>query len=157
MMKSTRKSKVEKKIMETPTSEQQGSENADQREDDGSNATEIIFRNITYTKENVLVVDGINGHTYDAATVRLALGCVFNSRLFSKYDPAAKMEFNSDTGMPLKGALIEAMGRTLFDDLIAAGLIFWCGDPLESSMCISDRGFEIFASLSVRNLVQPIV
>jgi hypothetical protein len=114
--------------MEIPTDEKQESESAAGRSTAGSsdelNPIALILREITYIKEKARVAERINGHPYDAAVVRLALGCVLCSRIFSKYDFLAQYEYNSDIITPLKGALMEAMGRTLYLDLLAAELLF---------------------------------
>lgn len=137
--------------MKIPMGEEQGDESKNDwmanNGSDESKPIEFLRRNMTYTKEEALVVDGINGRTYDAAVIRLALGCVHCSRMFSKYDWVAKEEYNSDTGIPLKGGLIETMGRTLYEDLLAAGLIVWCGDPLESSIGLTLMGMDMLATL----------
>ncbi len=123
---------------------------------DNLNPAGFVLREITYTKEKTHIIDGINGHIYDVAIVRLALGCVLISRMFTKYSLLAQTEYNSDIGIPLKGALIDAMGPMLYKDLLTADLIFWCGDPIESSICLTPAGENMLATLSMIDFVQPV-
>lgn len=110
----------------------------------------------TFTKEKALIVENINGHTYEGVILRIALGCIQNSRMFSKYPMVADAEFNSEVGIPLKGSIIDAMGRTLYEDLLGAGLIIWCGDPKESSIALTDNGIHLFVMLSELVKIEPI-
>jgi hypothetical protein len=110
----------------------------------------------TFTREKALIVENINGHTYEGVILRIALGCIQNSRMFSKYPMVAIAEFNSEFGIPIKGSIIDAMGRTLYEDLLCAGLIIWCGDPKESSIALTDNGIELYVMLSELVNVEPI-
>lgn len=113
-----------------------------------------IYR--TFTKEKTLIVENINGHTYEGITLRLALGCIHNSRMFSKYPIVAEAEFNSEIGMSLKGSIIDSLGRTLYEDLLSAGLIVWCGQPKESGIALTDNGMHLFVMLGELVDVEPI-
>lgn len=113
-----------------------------------------IYR--TFTKEKTLIVENINGHTYEGIILRLALGCILNSRNFSKYPAVAEAEFYSEVGIPLKAAIIEAIGRTLYEDLLGADLIIWCGDPKESSIALTPQGEHLFVMLTELAKVEPI-
>ena len=117
--------------------------------------SENNLRKITYSKE-AFVVDGINGHSYDAQILRLALGCILTSRMFTKYPDWAQIEYFAETGIPLKGILIDALGRTLFEDLLEGGFIIWCGEPLESSISLTPSGENLYAHISLFNAPQPI-
>ena len=110
----------------------------------------------TFTREKALIVENINGHTYEGVILRIALGCIQNSRMFSKYPMVAEAEFNSEVGISLKGSIIGAMGRTLYDDLLGAGLIIWCGNPNEASIALTDNGIHLYVMLGVLAKVEPI-